>query len=274
MSYVNNVRSDIASMFNGLGGHAIDYSSIMPNDNEQDIDFLCSVDQANTPKLPDIAEVREDRARVDHLNDVIDIQEQMAKGMVFIKKQTQIKDAAFNAYAEKRDTNKKLMALLEVKQAQYDAMPYDEKAKVFAKFKTWKQNLWDRAKPLQAARNDLYSQASSEQVRLNKYWARWNKLREECNELNPTAVTWAKYFALANLEISPYWSTSDAEDIDNQVALLESDPIECLADTHVTEMKAYEGEVFVDWTFHDERIAAREENYQADMDSMLEACPF
>lgn len=70
-------------------------------------------------------------------------------------------------------------------------------------------------------------------------WTHWWKLKDECSALvGERTYLWSKYFQLVNMEFHPYWSTSDAEAIDNQYAeefLIT--PYESLSNSLISELQ-------------------------------------
>lgn len=81
---------------------------------------------------------------------------------------------------------------------------------------------------------------------LKKCWTKWKELKQECDDLcKQHPVLWPKYFELANSEINEYYTAFDPEDIDNQENLHNDqiDTLDCLSESHLEEMKAYDIEI-------------------------------
>jgi hypothetical protein len=68
-------------------------------------------------------------------------------------------------------------------------------------------------------------------------WSHWWMLKHQCDALAKDAPTvWPEYFNLCSEEINPYHTTSDPEDIDNQVALYDKgETVRVYRDTHLAE---------------------------------------
>jgi hypothetical protein len=73
--------------------------------------------------------------------------------------------------------------------------------------------------------------------RRKRLWAHWFKLKAECQThalADPSM--WPRYFKLRDEDISPYFTTSDSEAIDNQLDLYDpSNTVRMYRDTHLEE---------------------------------------
>lgn len=93
---------------------------------------------------------------------------------------------------------------------------------------------------------EVYSQWIERVKRLRGHlaqlWTEWWGLNNQCKQMiGNKSYLWANYFKLIDEEMNPYWSTSDAEEIDNQAQLKGGavEVMEAYLETHLREMKEY-----------------------------------
>lgn len=265
---------EICEMFASMMSTGIDYSSLEVRE-EEDIDILCDSD--TTIELPTMEEVRAERVKEDALAELIEIQETMAKGMKYIKAASKERDDALQSYIDKKTEFTALMGKLELWTNKYNELSYSEKKNKSASFYQWKSALWTKANPIKDAKNSSYQEYQACKAKVSKYWARWNDLKEQAQTLAEQHNLWHAFFSVVNEEYNLYWSTSDCEELDSLSLLYRSDYSDDLAFSHIEEMKEYDRDTRIDWSFQDKRMESRrqmEAMTDDDWASLLESAPF
>lgn len=265
---------EICEMFASNMSAGIDYSSLEVRE-EIDIDELCDSD--TTIELPTMEEVREERARKDALAELIDIQDSMSKGMKYIQAANKERDNLLQSYLDKKVEFTTLMGKLELWTNKYNSLSLVEKKEKSRAFYQWKTALWTKANPINAEKNSKYQEYQACKAKVSKYWDRWNQLKEQAQTIAEEHNLWHSYFSIVNEEFNLYWSTSDCEELDSLSLLYRSDYSEDLRYSHIEEMKEYDRDITIDWSYQDERMESRrqmEAMTSEDWDNLLETAPF
>lgn len=150
------------------------------------------------------------------LNQIVDLQDRMAKGMTLIEES--------NGAIAEMFSKARWMGIL---------------------YNCWSGKEKDEAKRRRFLNDPRNTVAIRWFERRKKLWAHWNLLKEECGKLTSEhSYIWAKYFQLKELVLDPYWSTINPERIDTQQDLFDemmTDRVQ--GEMHVFQMtKEEEGE--------------------------------
>jgi len=92
---------------------------------------------------------------------------------------------------------------------------------------------------------NLYGQAFKYRAKL---WEHWNRLRGLVQEVvGEDKILWVWFFQLQEMEMPTYWTTADAEDIDDQIDLWNGgrEHTQCMLDNE-DDPRVYEGDIFED----------------------------
>ena len=191
-----------------------------------------------------------------YFDQILDLQERMAKGMVMIKSEEAARNKFFTVYLDCKASFKDYMTKLETVLGLLAKGTLDR-----VTFVTFKDKLWEEANPVKDARNRAFEQYSSSKSKLNKLWDHWKRLAKECQllagESGDSKAMWREYFSLISVDYLEIYR-SDPSDIDSRKALLDPDIyIQEMKQAHLNQELQMEEEVEVDYTYQDKVIEVR-----------------
>jgi len=171
------------------------------------------------------------------LVEMFELQERMVKGMNMINAATANKELALSYYVKAKEAG----------------VSYDRRGILFHNYESWKN-------------------------RVQVLWENWKSLKEKCAAI-ATPYLWAMFFKVKEGENSIYlvnafeqlskeeftrWGAGhETENIDDQfiegseIYLTAEDMLNDLEESHEREMKAYDRDVKIDWSFQNARMARR-----------------
>lgn len=179
--------------------------------------------------IPDRDNTRQGEDEEAILNRMVDKQDQMAPIWDMIQEMYRAKNMLFVRYAHHKAAFQAEMARLNLVKAKFEHMDPKLKSQKAKAFHQWQRKLWDRANPMRAKRDaawaaidDMLEENSFYRYRLNLLWTIWKQMNQESKEIvgNRTYL-WPKYFELKEGALDPRHITSDSEEIDNQVDLID-----------------------------------------------------
>lgn len=190
-----------------------------PNYDTMSLDEILGEDTKPMFECATMDEIRRERASVNALNELLDLQDRMSKGMSMIKEMQRKGDEYSKA------------------KAAFDKA----KTVMFANNTRKPQSWWDKFNQLKDTRNAAWNEFDKVRPVLNKYWAHWMELKEQGCFLAQEYGLWSEFFRLQNEEINKYFT--HAGDIEDQsVDSRHMNTVDALCLSYIEEQEAHRAE--------------------------------
>lgn len=174
------------------------------------------------------------------VSEFINLEDRVGRGLVMYLEAKEERQAAFDVYIPLAERIKKAKVHMEAWKGAHGG-----------DVNSWPH--WTLFNEVNADRRVAWGACEQTKAKAEKYYQFREELKVEKDEVINTHerrnYLWFLYYQLRGTEFSPYWITSDSEEIDNQVQLYAGmeETIDCLSETHLKEEQEYNKVVKVSW---------------------------
>lgn len=226
----------------------------MPSYEDMSLEEILAEDTKPTVRCASMDEIREEKEELRLLEQVLTLQDRMAKGMAMIQEHNGVR-LGYIVAKNKFDKAKEMM---------------------FSNKNRKPQSWWNRFNQLKAERDEAWQAYESVRTRLNKLWSHWMRLKDECSELATSSV-WAQYFEHQNKDLTEYF-TYNGDVQEQSVETWFSAVDEIFRDTHIEEQAEYDVEVHLPVKTGGYVPPCRDVTHlymsKEELDSLMASCPF